>query len=194
MITTYEHTITKEAVSLLPVEQYPGRIFVLTTEAEANRAVSYLQKFSMLGIDTETRPSFRKGQTHKVALLQVSTDDTCFLFRLNYMGFPASISQLFANEEVMKIGLSLRDDFNAMHKRADIQPQNCIDLQDVVGNYGIEDASLQKIYAILFQKKISKGQRLSNWEADILTDPQKRYAALDAWACLQIYKQLNNIG
>lgn len=194
MITTYEHTITKEAIALLPVEQYPGRIFVLTTEAEADRAVSYLQKFSMLGIDTETRPSFRKGQSYKVSLLQVSTDDTCFLFRLNHMGFPASISRLFANNEIMKIGLSLRDDFNAMHKRADIQPQNCVDLQNVVGDFGIEDASLQKIYAILFQKKISKGQRLTNWEADILTDSQKRYAALDAWACLQIYKQLNNIG
>ena len=92
----------------------------------------------------------------------------------------------------MKVGLSLRDDFNALRKRANIQPDNYIDLQSLVGNFGIEDVSLQKIYAILFQKKISKGQRLTNWEAEALTDSQKKYAALDAWACLQIYKELNN--
>ena len=92
----------------------------------------------------------------------------------------------------MKIGLSLRDDFNSLRKRVEINPQNFLDIQSLVLQYGIEEASLQKIYAILFGKKISKGQRLSNWETDILTEQQKRYAALDAWACLQIYKQLNN--
>lgn len=189
---TYEHTITKELIAGLPVEQFPGRIIVLTTEKEANKAIDYLLKFPLVGFDTETRPSFKKGQTNKVSLLQVSTDDTCFLFRLNYMGFPSSVCEFFASKDVMKVGLSLRDDFNALRKRANIHPENYIDLQSVVGGFGIEDVSLQKIYAILFQKKISKGQRLTNWEADVLTDSQKKYAALDAWACLQIYKELNN--
>ena len=125
-------------------------------------------------------------------MVQLSTDDTCFLFRLNYMGFPASLGRLLGNADVMKIGLSLRDDFNSLRKRVEINPQNFLDIQSLVLQYGIEEASLQKIYAILFGKKISKGQRLSNWETDILTEQQKRYAALDAWACLQIYKQLNN--
>ena len=189
---TYEHTITKELIAGLPVEKFPGRIIVLTTEKEANEAIDYLLKFPLVGFDTETRPSFKKGQTNKVSLLQVSTDDTCFLFRLNYMGFPSSVCEFFASKDVMKVGLSLRDDFNALRKRANIHPENYIDLQSVVGGFGIEDVSLQKIYAILFQKKISKGQRLTNWEADVLTDSQKKYAALDAWACLQIYKELNN--
>ncbi len=189
---TYEHTIAKDVIAELPVEQFPGRIIVLTTEKEANKAVDYLLKFPVVGFDTETRPSFKKGQSYKVSLLQVSTDDTCFLFRLNHMGFPTSIAEFFASTEVMKVGLSLRDDFNALRKRANIQPDNYIDLQSLVGNFGIEDVSLQKIYAILFQKKISKGQRLTNWEAEALTDSQKKYAALDAWACLQIYKELNN--
>ncbi len=188
----YEHTIAKDVIAELPVEQFPGRIIVLTTEKEANKAVDYLLKFPVVGFDTETRPSFKKGQSYKVSLLQVSTDDTCFLFRLNHMGFPTSIAEFFASTEVIKVGLSLRDDFNALRKRANIQPDNYIDLQSLVGNFGIEDVSLQKIYAILFQKKISKGQRLTNWEAEALTDSQKKYAALDAWACLQIYKELNN--
>ena len=90
---TYEHTIAKDVIAELPVEQFPGRIIVLTTEKEANKAVDYLLKFPVVGFDTETRPSFKKGQSYKVSLLQVSTDDTCFLFRLNHMGFPASIAE-----------------------------------------------------------------------------------------------------
>ena len=78
-----------------------------------------------------------------------------------------------------------------LHKRAPFNQQSCIELQDYVRQFGIQDKSLQKIYAILFDKKISKGQRLSNWEADVLTEQQKKYAALDAWACLKIYNQLN---
>ncbi len=192
MTDKYLHTITKEEVEELPMEHFDGRIFVLTTESEANKAVEYLQKYPRIGFDTETRPSFRKGKRYKVSLVQLSTDDTCFLFRLNYMGFPASLKRLLGNADVMKIGLSLRDDFNSLRKRVEIDPQNFLDIQSLVSQYGIEEASLQKIYAILFGKKISKGQRLSNWETDILTEQQKRYAALDAWACLQIYKQLNN--
>ena len=92
MTDKYVHTITKEEVEDLPMEHFDGRIFVLTTESEANKAVEYLQKFPRIGFDTETRPSFRKGRRYKVSLVQLSTDDTCFLFRLNYMGFPAGLA------------------------------------------------------------------------------------------------------
>lgn len=185
-------TITKEEISILPVEEFAGRIIVIQTKAEADKAVEYLMKYNLVGFDTETRPSFKKGQYYKVSLIQISTDDTCFLFRLNYIGFPESLKQFVSSPEVTKIGLSLRDDFGALRKRSSVEPVNFIDLQSIVGSYGIDAASLQKIYAILFKKKISKGQRLSNWEADVLTEPQKKYAALDAWACLTIYKHLNN--
>ena len=123
--------------------------------------------------------------------MQISTDEACFLFRLNRIGIPQSLKDFLVNDNILKIGLSLRDDFGAIRKRTDIKPANFLDLQNFVGQFGIEDASLQKIYAILFDKKISKGQRLSNWEADVLTEQQKKYAALDAWACLRIYNQLN---
>lgn len=185
-------TITKEEISTLPVEEFAGRIIVIQTKAETDKAVEYLMKYDLVGFDTETRPSFKKGQYYKVSLIQISTDDTCFLFRLNYIGFPESLKQFVSSPEVTKIGLSLRDDFGALRKRSSVEPVNFIDLQSIVGSYGIDAASLQKIYAILFKKKISKGQRLSNWEADVLTEPQKKYAALDAWACLTIYKHLNN--
>ena len=104
---------------------------------------------------------------------------------------PESLLQLLQSETVLKVGLSLRDDFNALRKRTEINPVHYIDLQKVVGAFGIEEFSLQKIYAIIFGKKISKRQRLTNWEADTLTESQKKYAALDAWACLNIYRHLN---
>lgn len=191
MMTQYTHTITKEEISLLEIEEFPGRILVIDTEKDADKAVIYLTQFEAVGFDTETRPSFKKGTRYKISLMQISTDEACFLFRLNRIGIPQSLEDFLVNDKILKIGLSLRDDFGAMRKRTDIKPANFLDLQNYVGQFGIEDASLQKIYAILFDKKISKGQRLSNWEADVLTEQQKKYAALDAWACLKIYNQLN---
>lgn len=191
MMTQYTHSITKEEISLLEIEEFPGRIIVIDTEKDADKALEYLLQFEAVGFDTETRPSFKKGTRYKISLMQISTDEACFLFRLNRIGIPQPLEDFMVNDKILKIGLSLRDDFGAIRKRADIKPANFLDLQNYVGQFGIEDASLQKIYAILFDKKISKGQRLSNWEADVLTEQQKKYAALDAWACLKIYNQLN---
>lgn len=185
------HSITKETLSQLPPEEFSGRIITIDTLQDAEKAVSYLRTFQKVGFDTETRPSFKKGLYYKISLMQISTDEACFLFRLNRIGIPKTLEDLLSDDQVLKIGLSLRDDFNSMRKRTAIDPMNFLDLQHYVGQFGIADASLQKIYAILFQKKISKGQRLSNWEADVLSDAQKKYAALDAWACLRIYNQLN---
>lgn len=190
MTQQYIHSITKEAISQLPVEEFTGRIIVIDTEKDAQKAVGYLSEFPAIGFDTETRPSFNKGQRFKISLMQISTDEACFLFRLNRIDIPEILAEFLASEQTLKIGLSLRDDFGAMRKRTEIEPGNFLDLQNYVGQFGIEDASLQKIYAILFNKKISKGQRLSNWDADVLTEPQKKYAALDAWACLRIYNLL----
>ena len=191
MMTQDTHTISKEEISLLEIEEFPGRIIVIDTEKDADKAVEYLLQFEAVGFDTETRPSFKKGTRYKISLMQISTDEACFLFRLNRIGIPQPLEDFMVNDKILKIGLSLRDDFGAIRKRTDIKPANFLDLQNYVGQFGIEDASLQKIYAILFDKKISKGQRLSNWEADVLTEQQKKYAALDAWACLKIYNQLN---
>lgn len=191
MIQQFIHTISKEEIAQLPLEEFPGRIITINTKSDADKAVDYLQRFPAAGFDTETRPSFKKGQHYKISLMQIATEDTCFLFRLNLIDIPDSLKNFLRSNDVLKIGLSLRDDFGAIRKRTDVTPANFLDLQNFVGKFGIEDASLQKIYAILFNKKISKGQRLSNWEAELLTESQKKYAALDAWACLRIYNLLN---
>ena len=178
----------------MPKVLFPGRIFVVYTESDAEKPVAYLKDQRIVGVDTETRPSFKRGTTHKVALLQISTQDTCFLFRLNRIGMPDSLQE-FLMSDTLKIGLSLKDDFNSLRKRQDMHPDrgNWIELQEYVGKFGIEDRSLQKIYANLFGEKISKNQRLSNWEADVLSEGQKLYAATDAWACVEIYNCLSEL-
>jgi len=184
-------TITKEEIDVLPVAVFPGRIEVVETEKKADRAVGYLSKFDKIGFDTETRPSFMKGTIKSVSLIQLSTQDVCFLFRLNALnGFPLSLIKLLSNPDILKIGLSLRDDFQSMGRRLTFTPQGFLDLQKIVQLHDIDELSLQKIYAILHGKRISKTQRLTNWEAPELTGSQKKYAALDAWACLKIYEKL----
>lgn len=183
----------KKEIGALPVASFEGRIIIVQSETESDKAVRYLLSQQILGIDTETRPSFRKGQTHQVALLQVSTVDTCFLFRLNMIGITESIKRLLEDCSVIKVGLSLKDDMHQLSKRADFTPGMFIELQHEVKKIGIKDMSLQKIYANLFSKRISKGQQLSNWEADTLTPQQKAYAATDAWACIMIYNELNEL-
>ena len=185
------NTITKAEIATMPKVLFEGRIFVIYTEADADKAVEYLKTQQIVGVDTETRPSFKRGTTHKVALLQIATADTCFLFRLNRIGMPASL-QDFLMSDTLKIGLSLKDDFMMLRRRKNMHAEegNWIELQDYVGRFGIEDRSLQKIYANLFGQKISKNQRLSNWEAETLTEGQMKYAATDAWACVEIYRCL----
>jgi ribonuclease D len=182
-------SITKEEITAFETEEFTGRIFVVDTQVRAEQAINYLSKFSSLGFDTETRPSFKKGALNTVALLQLATDKRCYLFRLNQIGFSPAVIRLLSDARIQKIGLSLKDDFLSMSRRMKFTPQGFVDLQKMVAKYDIADLGLQKIYAILFQKKISKSQQLSNWEAEQLSEAQKKYAALDAWACLKIHEK-----
>lgn len=183
----------KSIINSLPLVTFPGKIIVVLNEYEAERAVEYLLSCDVLGVDTETRPAFRKGNNHKVALLQVATRKECFLFRLNHLGLPQSLLRLLSNKQVPMVGLSWHDDLMSLHRREQFEPGWFIDIQDIIGNLGIVDKSLQKLYANLFGEKISKRQRLTNWEADVLTDRQKEYAAIDAWACIKLYDEIMNL-
>lgn len=185
--------IAKADIAQMPVELFDGRIIVIHSAADVEKAVAYLKGYPILGIDTETRPSFAKGRTYEVALMQVSTEDTCFLFRLNYIGMPDALVDLLQDGRQLKVGLSLRDDIQRLQAKHRFEPRGFLDLQTYVKELGIEAQSLQKIYALLFGKKISKSQRLTNWEADVLTDRQKGYAATDAWTCVRIYKYLEEL-
>ena len=193
MTKTIYNKFDKQQIANLPKEEFRGRIFTITTERDAEKAVNYLMSQPILGFDSETRPTFKRNVSHQVALLQVATYDTCFLFRLNQLGLPNSIVRLLEDTSITKVALSWKDDTHMLQLRRKYKSGKFIDIQDEVGRIGIEDHSLQKIYANLFGKMISKRQQLSNWEADILSDAQKAYAALDAWACIHIYDEIQRL-
>ena len=153
-------------------------------------AVARLRDADLIGFDTETRPSFKKGQSHNVALLQLSASDVCFLFRLNKIGMPDSLKALLEDQNKTKIGLSIHDDFRNLRKTYDFKPAGFVELQEFVTDWKIIDKSLSKIYGILFGKRLSKSQRLSNWESEQLAEAQQHYAALDALACILIFRYL----
>lgn len=189
----------------LPRVLFPGRIKVIVNERDAIRAVKFLTKQTLLGFDTETRPSFSKGKMYKVALLQVcclapapkssakEEGGICFLFRLNRIDLPDCLIKLLEDTTITKVGLSLRDDLRALEQRKSFKSGTFIDLQDTAKQMGIADGSLQKLYANIFGQRISKGQQLSNWEADDLSEAQKLYAATDAWACVMLYKEMTRM-
>lgn len=181
----------KEAINGLERALFQGRIEVVQSLYEAERAVKYLLSQPILGFDTETKPQFQRGHTSLVALLQVSSKDVCFLFRLNVLGLPDCIKRLLSDEgETLKIGLSWHDDLCGLRRRGEFHPGTFIEIQQIAKDMGLHDLSLQKLYANFMGKRISKTQRLSNWEADRLTDAQKQYAATDAWACIQLYEEM----
>ena len=192
VVTLYEE-FDKTKIAALPQVQFSGRIVVVTTIGSVHRAIDFLSRQPILGIDTETRPSFKKGTNHKVSLLQLATRDMCFLFRLNKIGLPDKLLELLADKRQLKVGLSLKDDRHMLHERASFDEGRFIDLQDYVRQFGIVDMSLQKLFANVFGLRISKGAQLSNWEAPVLTERQKRYAATDAWACVLLYQRLEEL-
>ncbi len=190
---TIKNKYSKSDIQALPRATFDGRIIIILNEDDAEKAVDYLLSQPILGLDTETRPIFKKGRTRPVALLQVSTHDTCFLFRLNRIGITDAIKQLLEDCSIIKVGLSFHDDLRGLMQRREFTPGTYVELQKEVKEIGIEDMSLQKIFANVLGGKISKSQQLSNWEADSLSPAQQLYAATDAWACILIHEEVKRL-
>jgi len=186
----YQAKIEKEKIADLPVARTNCKIVVIDNVQAVEEAVKELYRSAVVGFDTETKPAFVRGKINKVALLQLSTEKKCFLFRLQKIGKNETLKKFLESTNILKIGLSIKDDFRMLSKWTKVKPQNFIELQTFVKDFGIEDMGLQKIFAILFSKKISKREQLSNWETDTLSRAQQVYAATDAWACRQIYLKL----
>ena len=159
--------------------------------AEFNRAVNYLRRQKILGFDTETRPCFSPDQPrYGVALLQLSGPEKAYLFRVNNLGMHRRLCSLLSDEKIVKVGAAVTDDIRGLQKRHDFVPRSFVDLQRIVGDYGIKDKSVKKMTAIILGFRISKTQQLSNWEAEVLSESQAMYAATDAWVCREMYLKL----
>ena len=189
---TFQPTISNDQTAALPAVLFDGPIVVVVDEKRIEAACRELASSPVLGFDTETRPSFKAGVTYRVALLQLSTPRRCYLFRLNCMRFDKPIVKLLENKNILKIGADVAGDIRSLHALRRFRPGGFVDLQQLAPEWGIEEKSLRKLSAIVLGKRVSKAQRLSNWEAAQLTEKQMRYAATDAWICPEIYRTLQH--
>lgn len=190
----FQPTIDNDTVAALPAARFPGRIVIVDREEQVDAACEELLRHRVIGFDTETRPSFRAGVNYKVALLQLSTEDTCYLFRLSHIRLSNRILKILGSRQILKIGADVAGDIRSLHALRSFHADGFIDLQREASRWGIEEKSLRKLSAIVLGKRVSKAQRLSNWEAEILTEQQREYAATDAWVCVQILSALERSG
>ena len=183
-------TIDNDTVAALPAAHFPGRIVVVDKEEQIGAACEDLRRYKMVGFDTETRPSFRAGVSYKVSLLQLSTPDTCYLFRLSRIRLDNRILKVLGSHEILKVGADIMGDIRSLHALRDFKADGFVDLQHEAIRWGIQEKSLRKLSAIVLGERVSKAQRLSNWEAEQLTSQQQEYAATDAWVCTRILNHL----
>ena len=179
----YAQHITSEEIEKMEFATFSGQIQVIDkANGKFHEAIRYLSHQPMIGFDTETKPCFvPKVPRNKMAILQLSGEDRAFIFRLQQLGVPKKLAQLLSNPGVIKIGVREYYDFN---------PASFVDLQKLAGDFGIEEKSVRKMAAIILNKRVSKSQQLSNWESSVLSEAQLKYAAIDAWICLEMYKAL----
>lgn len=187
------NAIEKNEIVNYPLSCYEKEIIIIDSDDKVEAAVQELSKESQLGFDTETRPSFKKGKSYSVALLQLGTEERVFLFQLQKLSKLKPIAQLLANEDVVKAGVAIHDDIKSLQKKMLFLPGGFVELQEKVKDFGIENFGLRRLPPLLLGFRISKNQQLSNWEAKRLTESQMRYAATDAWVSLLIYKKLEQL-
>ncbi len=185
----FRENISKEALADLPLSVFEGEIVVVDDDSKVFEAVEYLSACTVIGFDTETKPSFKRGQVNGVALLQLSSADRAYLFRLQKIGLPQELIYLLSDPNIQKVGVAIHDDIKALQRLEYFQPKGFVELQDEVKDFGIQDFSLKKIAGIVLGVRISKSQRLTNWEAE-LSPAQQTYAATDAWIAHEIYQSL----
>lgn len=188
----FQSEITKEEVAELELIQYEGPITLIQTEEEFRKEAETICSQSILGFDTETRPSFKKGKMYPTSLIQLSSPEHAWLIRVSSLGYPKQLLELLSDEGVMKVGTGLNDDIRRMRSDFLFEPGGFLDLQTYVEAFKIGEKGLKKLSAIVLGYRISKAQQVSNWDANILTEAQLRYAATDAWICLEIYNELRN--
>lgn len=169
---------------------FPGKIHLITNDQELTEAASEIKSEQVFGFDTETRPSFTKGEVYQVALLQLATETDVFLFRLQGLTQFQLLQNIFENKEIVKVGVAIRDDLKTLQKTFKFTPQNFIELQTLAKAKGLKNFGLKGMADEVLKLAVTKGPKLTNWEARVLTDAQIMYAATDAWLGLKLYLAL----
>ena len=186
----YKKSIAKEDINLLELDKYNGETILVNTDAELEKACTEIEKCTIIGIDTETKPSFKKGQMNTVALLQIATDKKAYIVRLKKVKMSQRLADIFANEAIKKIGIAIFDDLKDLKKIIPFTDKSVVDLNLLAPKLGFESIGAKKLSALVLGIRISKRQQVSNWELEKLSQAQIDYAATDAWICREIYLRL----
>ena len=192
MSNIYKENISVEELAEHELSWFKGEIVVVDSLKKFYEVFPRLLTSDLLGFDTETRPTFKKGKKNPVSLVQLSTEDLACLFRINKIGLPDELVKLLSNPSLKKAGVAVRDDIRFLTGIRKFVPDGFIELQNFVRDFGIQSSGLKKLAAIVLGFRISKRQQVTDWEAEQLSEAQQIYAATDAWVCYQIYKKLVN--
>jgi len=188
----YKENITVEELAEHELSWFKGEIVLVDNLKTFYKVFPKLLESDLLGFDTETRPTFKKGRKNAVSLIQLSTEDLACLFRINKIGIPDELAGLLSDPFVIKTGVAVHDDIKFLKSVRKFNPEGFVDLQTLVKDFGIQSSGLKKLTAIVLGFRISKRQQVTDWEAEELSEAQQIYAATDAWVCYQIYKKLIN--
>jgi ribonuclease D len=191
---TFNKFVSKDEIKNYSIEKFTGKIHVIEKENDVLASYSFLKKQKILGFDTESKPTFKKGVSSKVSLIQFTTEDQAFLFRINKIGFNEKLIDIISDKKIKKIGIAIFDDIKALQKIKSFESHSIIDLNQLALNLGFESIGAVKLSILILGFAISKSVRLSNWERENLSISQLEYAATDAWICNMIYKKLLNEG
>jgi ribonuclease D len=186
----FRSTIDKEELKKLPLQAFPGSIHLIDSMAGVKKYLPVLKAEKVIGFDTETRPSFRKGRVNQISLVQFATPFHAFLIRITALNLPVELIELFEDDSIIKVGAALHDDLIDLKRIKDFKARGFLDLQKYVEAFGIKNKGVAKLAGIVLGFRISKNQQLTNWDAEVLTPAQQEYAATDAWVCLRIYNEL----
>jgi len=190
----FASTISKEEINNLDLERYEGKIFLITKIEQLTSVFAKINEYSLVGFDTETKPTFRKGEVNEVAMIQIAIPKAVYLIRINYTGITDEILSFLENQSIVKVGVALRDDLKDIKRLRKFTPKGFVELNKLVKDIGIESNGLRKLTAIILGFRISKNAQVSNWEAEKLSQKQLQYAATDAWVCLEMHNELQKKG
>ena len=186
--------ISKSEINELPMRGYDGSIHLIRTPEETAEAAKKLQRETLLGFDTETRPAFRKGESYRPSLLQLASGDAVYLFQLKTTGLPEELRNILTDPGILKAGVSIKDDLNELRKLAAFEPAGFIELAQHAKQAKIKNLGLRGMGALLLGFRISKKEQVSNWARKELTPSQITYAATDAWVGREIYRHMDGLG
>lgn len=187
----FAKSIPKEATRTLPLLRFGGRIHLVDTDEGLQNALKAIGKENVLGFDTETKPTFRKGEHNRAAIVQLAAREDAYLIRIGHIGLPDGLARILEDPKITKVGISIRDDLKGLNELKKLNFQGFVDLNGVAArHFGIEQTGMRSLAGIFLGARVSKSQQTSNWESRQLTEGQLAYAATDAWVCFFIYRML----